>query len=224
MTSFRCRIKGKRWRETTGGRAARIYAQTSHAETTRPCQLQGKKRTRNEGVRQEGQIAHAFRDCVRGSVSLRNGGNNGSVAIGSFQCQLSDITVCYAMTSTCFSCSHSLRISCIILTKLSFALLLVLFSYIVEDNKAIFMLKDGSKAWQVKDFLIQQERCQQVVIDDETYAGLKSTPPSSSSSSNQTDEFWTTTAMFIHSTVLYHIWLWSKLIITNNKCKYIHIQ
>ena len=49
------------------------------------------------------------------------------------------------MTNTCFCCSHSLRISCIILTKLSFARLLVLFSYIVEDNKAIFMLKDGSK-------------------------------------------------------------------------------
>ncbi len=43
--------------------------------------------------------------------------------------------------------------------------------YIVEDNKAIYMIKDGSRAWEIKDFLVTQERCLEVNIDDEIFPG-----------------------------------------------------
>lgn len=43
--------------------------------------------------------------------------------------------------------------------------------YIIEDNRAIFMLKDGSRAWEIKDFLVTQERCLEVNIDDEIFPG-----------------------------------------------------
>ena len=43
--------------------------------------------------------------------------------------------------------------------------------YMVEDNKAIFMINDGSRAWEIKDFLVTQERCYEVNIDDENYKG-----------------------------------------------------
>jgi hypothetical protein len=36
------------------------------------------------------------------------------------------------------------------------------------------MIKDGSYAWEIKDFLIKQERCEEVTIDQEKYAGLHS--------------------------------------------------
>lgn len=43
--------------------------------------------------------------------------------------------------------------------------------YMLEDNKAIFMIKDGSLAWEIKEFLVKQERCLEVNIDDEIYPG-----------------------------------------------------
>ncbi|XP_050395777.2 LDLR chaperone boca [Patella vulgata] len=43
--------------------------------------------------------------------------------------------------------------------------------YIVGANRAIFMLKDGGKAWEIKDFLIQQDRCLEVTIDNQNYPG-----------------------------------------------------
>jgi hypothetical protein len=42
----------------------------------------------------------------------------------------------------------------------------------VDDDRAIFMVKDGSRAWEVKDYLINQERCLEVTIDNEKYMGL----------------------------------------------------
>ena len=44
--------------------------------------------------------------------------------------------------------------------------------YIMEKNKAIFMIDDGSTAWEIKDFLVKQERCLEVTIDNEIYPGL----------------------------------------------------
>ena len=29
----------------------------------------------------------------------------------------------------------------------------------IEDNRGIFMFKDGSLAWEAKDYLLEQERC-----------------------------------------------------------------
>ncbi|XP_023292588.2 LDLR chaperone boca [Lucilia cuprina] len=46
--------------------------------------------------------------------------------------------------------------------------------YMVDDNRAIFMFKDGSQAWDAKDFLIQQERCQGVTIENKEYPGIYS--------------------------------------------------
>lgn len=43
--------------------------------------------------------------------------------------------------------------------------------YMIEDNRAIFMLKDGSFAWEIKDFLVKQDRCYEVSIDNEIFDG-----------------------------------------------------
>uniref|UniRef100_A0A1A9WMW4 LDLR chaperone boca n=1 Tax=Glossina brevipalpis TaxID=37001 RepID=A0A1A9WMW4_9MUSC len=43
--------------------------------------------------------------------------------------------------------------------------------YMVDDDRAIFLFKDGSQAWEAKDFLIQQERCKYVQIENKEYAG-----------------------------------------------------
>jgi len=33
------------------------------------------------------------------------------------------------------------------------------------------MLKDGAKAWEIKDFLVKQDRCEVVSIDNQDYPG-----------------------------------------------------
>lgn len=43
--------------------------------------------------------------------------------------------------------------------------------YIVDDNRAIFMFNEGSQAWEAKDFLVQQERCESVTIENKVYPG-----------------------------------------------------
>ncbi|XKL67088.1 hypothetical protein PGB90_010508 [Kerria lacca] len=43
--------------------------------------------------------------------------------------------------------------------------------YVIEDNRAIFMYKDGSQAWIAKDYLIGEERCESVTIDNKVYEG-----------------------------------------------------
>ncbi|KAL5244155.1 hypothetical protein ACI65C_011565 [Semiaphis heraclei] len=43
--------------------------------------------------------------------------------------------------------------------------------FMVDDNRAIFMYKDGSQAWDAKDFLIQQEDCVDVTIENQVYKG-----------------------------------------------------
>lgn len=50
--------------------------------------------------------------------------------------------------------------------------------YIVADDRALFMLKDGSLAWDVKDFLITQPDCKLVEFDNQQFpgAGAKSDP------------------------------------------------
>ncbi|XP_037930462.1 LDLR chaperone boca [Teleopsis dalmanni] len=44
--------------------------------------------------------------------------------------------------------------------------------YMVDDDRAIFMFKDGEQAWRAKDFLIQQERCKGVTIENKEYPGV----------------------------------------------------
>ncbi|XP_020645704.2 LRP chaperone MESD [Pogona vitticeps] len=43
--------------------------------------------------------------------------------------------------------------------------------FIVGSNRAIFMLRDGSYAWEIKDFLINQERCADVTVEGQMYPG-----------------------------------------------------
>lgn len=46
--------------------------------------------------------------------------------------------------------------------------------YMVDDDRAIFMFKDGSQAWDAKDFLVQQKRCKGVTIENKEYPGIYS--------------------------------------------------
>ena len=42
----------------------------------------------------------------------------------------------------------------------------------MDDNRAIFMFRDGGQAWDAKDYLIEQERCLSVTIENKVYPGL----------------------------------------------------
>merc|ERR1712142_373870 len=43
--------------------------------------------------------------------------------------------------------------------------------FVVGSNRAIFMLRDGSMAWEVKDFLVAQERCADVTVEGQVFPG-----------------------------------------------------
>ena len=43
--------------------------------------------------------------------------------------------------------------------------------YLIGDDRAIFLFKDGSQAWDAKNFLTEQEKCAQVVIESKAYPG-----------------------------------------------------
>jgi len=47
--------------------------------------------------------------------------------------------------------------------------------YVVGDNRVLFMLTDGSMAFQVRDFLVKQERCSEVSIEGQNYPGAGAT-------------------------------------------------
>ena len=42
----------------------------------------------------------------------------------------------------------------------------------VDDRRAIFMFKDGSQAWDAKDYLIEQEEMLQLTLENRVYHGL----------------------------------------------------
>ncbi|XP_068597993.1 LRP chaperone MESD [Brachionichthys hirsutus] len=46
--------------------------------------------------------------------------------------------------------------------------------FVVGSNRAIFMLRDGSMAWEVKDFLTAQERCLDVTVEGQVFPGKAS--------------------------------------------------
>lgn len=48
---------------------------------------------------------------------------------------------------------------------------LVAERFVVSDDRVIFMFKDGSRAWEAKDYLVQQDRCKQVTIENKPYHG-----------------------------------------------------
>ncbi|XP_073466192.1 LRP chaperone MESD [Aquarana catesbeiana] len=41
----------------------------------------------------------------------------------------------------------------------------------VGPNRVIFMLRDGGYAWEVKDFLVSQDRCADVTLEGQVYPG-----------------------------------------------------
>lgn len=41
----------------------------------------------------------------------------------------------------------------------------------VDDNRAIFLFKDGSQAWDAKNYLVEQDRCKEVLIESKSYPG-----------------------------------------------------
>merc|ERR1711915_620681 len=41
----------------------------------------------------------------------------------------------------------------------------------IEDNRVMFSFRDGSVAWEAKDFLIEQERIEDVQLEQQTYKG-----------------------------------------------------
>ena len=41
--------------------------------------------------------------------------------------------------------------------------------FVVTDDKVLLMVADGSLAWDVKDFLIQQPDCVEVLLEQRTY-------------------------------------------------------
>ncbi|XP_078672530.1 LDLR chaperone boca-like [Branchiostoma floridae x Branchiostoma belcheri] len=43
--------------------------------------------------------------------------------------------------------------------------------YVVSDDRVIFLLKDGSKAFEVRDFLVQQDRCAEVSFENQQFPG-----------------------------------------------------
>uniref|UniRef100_UPI0037E872CE LRP chaperone MESD n=1 Tax=Semicossyphus pulcher TaxID=241346 RepID=UPI0037E872CE len=43
--------------------------------------------------------------------------------------------------------------------------------FVVGSNRVIFMLRDGSMAWEVKDFLVAQERCVEVTVEGQVFPG-----------------------------------------------------
>uniref|UniRef100_A0A672K7R9 LRP chaperone MESD n=1 Tax=Sinocyclocheilus grahami TaxID=75366 RepID=A0A672K7R9_SINGR len=43
--------------------------------------------------------------------------------------------------------------------------------FVVGSNRAIFMLRDGGYAWEIKDFLVAQDRCEDVTVEGQVYPG-----------------------------------------------------
>ena len=43
--------------------------------------------------------------------------------------------------------------------------------FLLDDNRAIYMFKDGSQAWEAKDFLIEQKEVKEVTIESKQYPG-----------------------------------------------------
>ncbi|XP_031570720.1 LDLR chaperone boca-like [Actinia tenebrosa] len=48
--------------------------------------------------------------------------------------------------------------------------------YIVADDRALFLLKDGSIAWDVKDFIITQPECKMVEFENQKFPGVGGKP------------------------------------------------
>ena len=55
----------------------------------------------------------------------------------------------------------------------------------MSDDRALFMLKDGSHAWDVKDFLITQPDCKLVEFDNQQFPGAGAKQDSAKQNSDE---------------------------------------
>ena len=46
--------------------------------------------------------------------------------------------------------------------------------FLIEDDRVMFMFRDGAYAWEAKEFLLEQERCEEVQLEQQTYYGKNS--------------------------------------------------
>ncbi|CAF0725892.1 unnamed protein product [Adineta steineri] len=47
--------------------------------------------------------------------------------------------------------------------------------HVINDDRILLVLNDGSQAFEIKDFLVQQDRCKEVTIDNRPYYGKGAT-------------------------------------------------
>ncbi|UJR33614.1 hypothetical protein I4U23_021050 [Adineta vaga] len=47
--------------------------------------------------------------------------------------------------------------------------------HVIDNNRILLVLNDGSQAFEIKDFLVKQERCKEVTIDNRPYYGKGAT-------------------------------------------------
>lgn len=43
--------------------------------------------------------------------------------------------------------------------------------FLIEDDRVMFMFRDGAYAWEAKEFLLEQERCEEVQLEQQTFHG-----------------------------------------------------
>merc|ERR1712228_594340 len=43
--------------------------------------------------------------------------------------------------------------------------------FVIEDDRVMFMFRDGAQAWEAKQFLLEQERCDEVQLEQQIYYG-----------------------------------------------------
>ncbi|GIY58676.1 LDLR chaperone boca [Caerostris extrusa] len=61
--------------------------------------------------------------------------------------------------------------------------------YPIGQDRVIFMFKDGSQAWEAKDFLVKQERLELVTIESKEYFGKHSSKGNPQSSAHPLKSF-----------------------------------
>lgn len=50
---------------------------------------------------------------------------------------------------------------------------MIIYRYLIDDDRAIFMFKDGSQAWTAKEYLLEQDELKDVQLESQTYLGKK---------------------------------------------------
>jgi hypothetical protein len=54
-------------------------------------------------------------------------------------------------------------------------IILITFRHVIDDNRILLVLTDGSQAFEIKDFLVKQDRCKEVTIDNRPFYGKGAT-------------------------------------------------